>query len=72
MTETKRSGQTVSTPGSTLDVGDYVRHAGTWYRLTELLDSSRFTRSFRGVAKDGGRRALLLDSTTVVAYRWDR
>jgi len=69
---TTRTGQTIRTPGSTLDLGDFVEHGGIWYRLDEALASSRFSRSFRGVAKDGSRRALLLDSTCVKAYRWDR
>jgi hypothetical protein len=68
----KSTGATVKTPGSTLDVGDFVRDNGTWYRLDALESQTRFSRRFLGVAKDGSRRRLLLDSTNVVAYRWDR
>jgi hypothetical protein len=75
-----RTGHTVKCSGLDLAVGDYAKHAGVWYRLVEQTDESRrstitggvYSRVFRGVTKDGGRRALLLDSTSVVAYRWDR
>lgn len=77
--QSERVGQTCKAPGSTLDVGDFVRHGGVWYRLDALEDQVRnkvtgcvYSRRFLGVTKDGGRRRLLLDSTNVVAYRWDR
>jgi hypothetical protein len=76
---TQRTGHRVATPGSTLAVGDFVRHDGIWYRLDAVEDEVRnrvtgcvYTRRFLGVAKDGSRRRLLLDSRTVVAYRFDR
>lgn len=69
---TTRTGHQVTTPGSTLDVNDFVRDRGTWYKLVELEASTRFSRRFLGVAKDGARRHIQLDSANVVAYRWDR
>jgi hypothetical protein len=75
-----RIGHTEMCSGLDLDVNDYVEHVGTWYRLVEQTDESRGaygarvvrTRVFRGVAKDGSRRALLLDESKVKAYRWER
>lgn len=72
-------GQYTSTPGSTLDTGDFVEFRGEWYRLGEQTDQAQnkrtgnvTTRVFRGETKNGGRRALLLDSTNVKAYRLHR
>jgi hypothetical protein len=69
---TNRTGQTVSTPGTSLDVEDFVQHQGVWYRLVTVEDSTRYSRRFLGVAKDGSRRRLLLDNSMVKAYRWHR
>lgn len=79
-TTANRIGHTEKCSGLDLGIDDYVMHDGTWYRLVEQTNQTRGTygarvvrsRVFRGVTKDGGRRALLLDSTMVKAYRWER
>lgn len=68
----QRTGQTIATPGSTLDIGDFVQQHGVWYRLDALEDSTRYSRRFLGVAEDGSHRRILLDSSVVKAYRWNR
>lgn len=83
MTKTERAGRTGMTQrcaGLDLDVEDYVKHDGTWYKIVAVDEEIRSpfgartvrTRAVRGVTATGGRRALLLDSRTVTAYRWNR
>ena len=63
------NGGYVAIPGWYLEIGDYVRHDGIWYKLTELEYESRAGRRFRGVDRNGGARHLLLDRQVVKAWR---
>lgn len=69
-----RKGQTVTTPGSSLDLGDFVydRVTAQWYRIDELMQSTRYTRAFRCTTQAGASRRINLDSAMVKAYRWER
>lgn len=77
--ETKQRGTSCAAPGSTLDLGDYVHIRGDWYLIAEELGAVRndvtgctYTRSVRGVRKDGKRLAFHLTSATVKAWRAHR
>lgn len=64
------TGSYTVTPGSKLDTGDYVWDKMTkrWYKLTHHTAKTRSARVILGVDKNGGRRALLLDSANVKAW----
>lgn len=68
------AGQFCITPGSALNVGDYVfdRVTQRWYKLHRQSAKTRSARGFLGIDKQGGRRALLLDSSNVKAWRAHR
>lgn len=80
-TEPAAPGAYVMTPGSTLDIGDYVylRNLKRWFRIAEQVNQVQnrvtgcvYTRTFRGVAQDGSRYVFPLDSRNVKAYRLHR
>lgn len=68
------TGSYTNCPGYILDVDDYIRVRGDWYKLVEREGTAtRYSQQWLLVNKSGGRLHYLISTGDIVtAYRWDR